>query len=211
MTQTIKRRTFLKAVGVGLGATALTCGGLTYVAVQPPTINFIEREGAENMPNKILIAYASKCGSTGEVANAIAEELVKRGQTVEVRLAHKVNSVNGYSAVMVGSAIRMGNWLPEALTFVEQNAPALQHLPTAFFTVHMLNTDDSAASRQARASYLDGVHKFMTTPIEVFFAGKLELAKMSWLDRFISTAMKAHDEDKRDWNVIRSWAQTIWA
>lgn len=211
MTNTTTRRTFLKAAGLGLGITALACGGLTYLAAQPPAINFFEHEGAETMPNKVLIAYASKCGSTGEVAQAIADELTRRGQTVEVKLAHKVTSLVGYSAVMVGSAIRMGNWLPEALKFVEQNAAELQRMPTAFFTVHMLNTDESAASRQARVSYLDGVHKFMTTPNEVFFAGKLELAKMSWLDRFISTAMKAQDEDNRDWNAIRSWVQTVWA
>jgi menaquinone-dependent protoporphyrinogen oxidase len=205
------RRNFLRVAGLGLGATALTCGGLTYLAVQPPALEFYESTGDGTMNDKVLIAYASKCGSTGEIARALAAELTKRGKSVDVQLANKVNALDGYGAVIVGSAIRMGSWLPEAVQFVERNAAALKQLPTAFFTTHMLNADDSAESRAARAAYLDSVHKFMTAQSEVFFTGKLEMAKMSWFDRFISQAMKAKDEDKRDWGAIRAWAQTLWA
>ncbi len=205
------RRTFLKAAGLGLGAAVVGCGGLTALAAQPPALDFYEDTGDDAMNDKVLIAYASKCGSTGEVAQAIADELTKRGLAVDVRLAGKVKSLAGYRAVIVGSAIRMGQWLPEAVQFVEQNAAALRAMPNAFFTVHMLHTGDDAESRQARAAYLDGVHKFMTAQSEVFFAGKIELARMSFLDRMISQAMKAQDEDRRDWAAIRAWAQTVLA
>ncbi|MBL8056607.1 MAG: flavodoxin domain-containing protein [Anaerolineales bacterium] len=211
MTHSINRRSFLKTAGLGLGAAVVACGGLTALATQPPALDFYESTGDNAMTDKILIAYASKCGSTGEVAQAIADELTRRGQAVDVRLAGSVKTIAGYRAVLVGSAIRMGQWLPEAVKFVERNAAVLPSLPNAFFTVHMLNTGDDAASRQARAAYLAGVHQFMAAQSEVFFAGKLELAKMSFLDRLISQAMKAQDEDKRDWAAIRAWAQTVLA
>ncbi len=209
MTTPITRRTFLKTAGLSLGAAVAACGGLTALAAQPPAIAFPEITGGHPMNDRVLIAYASKCGSTGEIALAIADELVQRGLTADVRPAGPVTSVAGYRAVIVGSAIRMGQWLPEAVQFVERNAPALRALPTAFFTVHMLNTGADDASRQARQAYLAGVHKIMPASSEVFFAGKLELAKMSFLDRMITQAMKAHDADQRDWTAIRAWARTV--
>lgn len=211
MKTSMTRRKFLQAAGLGLGGVVVACGGLTALAVQPPALELYENTGDSTMNDRILIAYASKCGSTGEVAQAIADELTRRGLAVDVRLAGKVTTLDGYRAVIVGSAIRMGQWLPEAVQFVAQNAAALQQKPNAFFTVHMLHTGDDAESRRLRAAYLDGVHKYLTAQAEVFFAGKIELAKMSFLDRLISQAMKARDEDKRDWAAIHAWAQTVLA
>ena len=211
MKPAMPRRKFLQAAGLGLGGTVVACSGLSYLAAQPPALDFYESTGDNAMTDRILITYASKCGSTGEVARAIADELTRRGLAVDVRLAGTVKALDGYRAVIVGSAIRMGQWLPEAVRFVEQNAAALQQKPTAFFTVHMLHTGDEPESRQLRAAYLDGVHQFLTPQSEVFFAGKLELAKMSILDRMISQAIKAQDADKRDWSAIRTWAQTVLA
>ena len=211
MPVAITRRRFLQTAGLGLSAGVIACAGLTILAAQPPALTFFETSGDLPMTEKILIAYASKCGSTGEVAQALAAELTARGRAVDVRLAGRVTDVAEYQAVLVGSAIRMGQWLPEALRFVERHQAQLRRLPTAFFTVHMLNTGDEAASRQARAAYLDGVHRIMTAPAEVFFAGKMELAKLSFLDRLIAQAVKAQDEDKRDWGAIRAWAQALWA
>jgi menaquinone-dependent protoporphyrinogen oxidase len=163
------------------------------------------------MNKKVLIAYASKCGSTAEVADAIAQELTLRGLPVAVRLAQNVPHLEGYQSVIVGSAIRMGQWLPEAVEFVETHQHALRRLPTAFFTVHMLNTGDDAESIKNRLCYLDAVRKLVAPQQEVFFAGKIELAKMSFVDRLISITQKAQDADLRDWSRIREWGQTVFA
>lgn len=205
----ITRRDFLKVAGVGIGATVLTCSGLTMLATRAPTIDLYESEGEESMSDKVLIAYASKCGSTGEVAAAIAEELVARGKTVDVRLAKNISTLEGYQAVIVGSAIRMGQWLPEAVEFVETHQQALRQLPTAFFTVHMLNLGDDETSRKNRLAYLDPVRKIFTPQHEVFFAGKMDLARLSFLDRLIAKAVKATDADLRDWQAIRGWAASL--
>jgi len=209
MTHSISRRDFLKLAGVGLGATALACSGLTALATHAPTIDFYESEGEGSMNDKILIAYASKCGSTGDVAAAIAEELTARGKTVEVYLAQNVLDLKGYQAVIVGSAIRMGQWLPEAVKFVETHQQTLRQLPTAFFTVHMMNLGDDETSRKNRLAYLDPVRKIMAPQHEVFFAGKMDLARLSFLDRLVAKAVKATDADLRDWQAIRGWANSL--
>lgn len=159
--------------------------------------------------NKVLVAYASKCGSTGEVAQAIAEQLCAHGATVDVRRIADVGDVSEYDAFVIGSAIRMGSWLGEAKAFVEANAATLQAAPTAFFTVHMLNIDDSEESTNNRAAYVAPIHAIMQPQTEAFFAGKIDLGKMSFLDRMISKMMKAQDEDKRNWGEIKAWADQI--
>ena len=155
---------------------------------------------------KVLVAYASKCGSTGEVAAAIAQALCAHGMTVDVRRIDEVSDVATYDAFVVGSAIRMGSWLGEAKRFVEANVETLRAAPTAFFTVHMLNLDDSEESTAARAAYVAPVHAIMQPQAEAFFAGKLDLDRMSFVDRMVSKMMKAQNEDKRDWAAIEAWA-----
>jgi menaquinone-dependent protoporphyrinogen oxidase len=209
-TNLISRRRFLVATGGVLVASTLICGGVTVLGNQMPTITYVHAScGKESNMSKVLVAYASKCGSTGEVAQAIGQELCAHGATVDVRRIEEVGDVTGYDAFVVGSAIRMGNWLPQAKDFVEANAARLHTAPTAFFTVHMLNLDDSEESKTARAAYVAPMHAILEPQAEAFFAGKLAMDKMSFLDRMISKMMKAKNEDKRDWNAIATWANQI--
>lgn len=206
----VSRRRFLIASGGVLAASALMCGGVTVLSNQTPAIAYVHTScGKETKMNKVLVAYASKCGSTGEVAQAIGKALCAHGATVDVRRIEEVGDVSGYDAFVVGSAIRMGNWLPQAKDFVEANAARLRTAPTAFFTVHMLNLDDSEESKTARAAYVAPIHAILEPQAEAFFAGKLAMDKMSFLDRMISKMMKAKDKDKRDWLAIQSWAAQV--
>jgi menaquinone-dependent protoporphyrinogen oxidase len=161
------------------------------------------------MNQKVLIAYATRCGSTVEVAQAVAEELTKRGFAVDVRQAAKVTEIDGYTAVVVGSAVRFGSWMPEAVKFVEQNRAALNNLPTAFFAVHLMNMSDDDASRKARLAYLDPVRKLVSPKAEAFFPGVGDLSKVSFLERLIGKMVKSPEGDFRDWTKIRAWAQEI--
>lgn len=161
------------------------------------------------MNQKVLIAYASRTGSTQEVAQAIAEELIKRGYPVDVCKADKVNSLEGYTAVLVGSAVRFGRWLPEAVKFVEKNQDALNRLPTAFFAVHLMNMGEDEASRKERLAYLDPVRKLVMPKAEAFFSGVGDLGKVSFLERMIAKMVKSPEGDFRDWSKIRAWAQQI--
>lgn len=161
------------------------------------------------MQKKVLVAYASKYGSTGEVAQAIADQLCKRGVSADVRPVDEVTDLLPYGAFIVGSAIRMGRWLQSAVNFVETHADTLRQTPTSFFTVHMLNRDDSEESRQARAAYMEPVHAVMMPQSEAFFAGKIAVKDLTFLDRLIARMVKAEDADDRDWQAIAAWADQI--
>jgi menaquinone-dependent protoporphyrinogen oxidase len=203
----ISRRDFLKTAGVTLGAITLTCSGFGYAATRTPVIETPEiKYGKENtMKDRILICYATRAGSTAEIAAAIGENLSQRGFFVDVKPIKDKPSLDGYQAVVIGSAIRMGNWLSEAVSYIETNQQALNSMPVALFTVHMLNTGDDEASRTNRLAYLDKVRPLLTEPEEVYFEGKMDFSQLSFLDRMIAKMVNAVEADHRDWDRIGDW------
>lgn len=158
---------------------------------------------------QVLVTYASRAGSTAEVAQAVTAQLCTHGYRVDVRPIDEVDDLRAYDRVVVGSAIRMGQWLPAAIKFMAAHKAELGAKPTAFFTVHLNNMGDDEASRQARAAYLVPVHAHLTPAHEAFFAGKMDFAKLTWLDRFIAKRVGATEVDLRDWQAIRTWADQV--
>ncbi len=167
------------------------------------------RQGDGNVSERVLIAYASRCGSTSEVAAAIAQELTAQGQLVDVRGVREVPDLDGYRAVMVGSAVRFGKWLPEAVRFVERNRMPLSRVPTAFFTVHALALDEGPASQRERHAYLETVRRYVLPRHEAFFAGEIDPARLSFGERWLARLVRAPEGDLRDWERIRGWARQI--
>jgi menaquinone-dependent protoporphyrinogen oxidase len=211
----IDRRQFIKAAGIGLGATALTCAGLGYLAVQTPgqPVDFYQHSGegkdSSNMKSKVLVAYASKLGSTGGVAQAIGEELTVRGNVVDVKLVKDIRDVSPYGTVLLGSAVRMGRWLPEAVTFLEQNADTLSSKSVSYFTVCMTMQEDTPENR-ARARDITGAARAVREPTaEGFFGGRMDYGKLSFLEQAILRAKKTPEGDFRDWDAIRAWGKVL--
>lgn len=159
------------------------------------------------MSDKILVAYASKCGSTAEVAKAIGRVLCDGNVAGDVRLAKDVTDVSAYRAVVVGSAIRMGKWLPDAAKFVETHRDALRQLPVAYFAVCLTLGEDTEENRRTAMAYLDPV-RTLVQPVDVgLFAGAMDHGKLSLPVRLVIKAMKTPEGDFRDWDSIRAWAE----
>ncbi len=210
MPSQFNRRDFLK-IGCGAAVTAaLACGGVGYFATQPPTIAELDTslKGIQPM-NKILVTYATRAGSTVDVAKTIGETLNATGASVDVRPVKNVTTLQGYDAVVLGSAIRMGHWLPEAVDFVTSNQAQLSQRPTVLFTVHLLNIDDDDKSRAAREAYTAPVRQLVAPRGEVFFAGKMDFSKLSFLDGTIAKMVGGSERDLRNWDAIRGWAQGL--
>lgn len=72
------------------------------------------------MNQRILVTYATRAGSTAEVAAAIGESLAARGYAVEVKSVKEKPGVAGYSAVVLGSAIRYLNAVRPLLPGAEE-------------------------------------------------------------------------------------------
>ncbi len=210
--RTVSRRDFLKLTGLALGTGVVACSGLTALAAYSPSVTLPEfTVGDQNMSKKILIAYASKCGSTGEVAAAIGKTLAQNGAHVDVMPINKVTDLPGSQVVFVGSAIRMAKWLPEAADFVSENRTILQRVPTAFFTVCATMSEDTPANRAKAEGFIEPVRTVLAPAAEGYFAGKVDPERLSFIDNMMLKVKGTPVGDFRNWDKIRDWAQSTYA
>lgn len=164
------------------------------------------------MTKKILIAYATRVGSTIEVAEEIANVLKEWGVAAEVRSTHERLDVDRYDAVVIGSAVRGGHLLPEAVEFIEKHRYSLKHIPVAYFTVCMTMSEDSDESRETVLHYFDPVMQAYPEirPISIgLFGGKIDMRELGLLPRMAVALLQKPVGDFRDWHKIRNWASVI--
>jgi menaquinone-dependent protoporphyrinogen oxidase len=156
---------------------------------------------------KVLVTVASKHGSTREIAEAIASELKSKSLTVDLQDAGDVTSVAGYDAVVFGSAIYGGSWLPDAKKFAEQYRAALADLPVWVFSSGPLGDEDPQPHHEpATLAVPMGNVRLRDHRI---FVGKLFFKELGFGERLIARAVKAPEGDFRNWDEIRGWAREI--
>jgi menaquinone-dependent protoporphyrinogen oxidase len=166
------------------------------------------------MPNKILVTYASRNGSTAGVAEAIGNTLSECGAQVEVRPMQDVTDLAPYGAVVAGSAIQGGAWLPEAMQFVRTHQAALAQKPFAAFLVCMTMSMKNGKYQQAVAEWLKPVRVLVQPIAEGYFAGALDISKVPSLGDRLKFRLSVQlgvwsEDDHRDWSAIRTWASTL--
>jgi menaquinone-dependent protoporphyrinogen oxidase len=164
--------------------------------------------------DKILVAYASRAGSTAGVAEAIGKTLADRGLQVEVRPMTEVTDLTPYRAVVAGSAIQGRKWLPEAMQFMRTHQAALARKPFAAFLVCMTMTMKKPEYREGVKAWLDPVRALVKPVSEGFFAGALDLrqvpSRRKRLMFRLSVLMGVWSEgDHRDWDAIHAWASGL--
>jgi menaquinone-dependent protoporphyrinogen oxidase len=86
------------------------------------------------MQMRVLVAYASRQGSTAEIAARIADRIRDTGIDTDCVAAGSGPLVSTYDAFVVGSAVYIGKWEKDARAFVEAHAEALATHPTWLFS-----------------------------------------------------------------------------
>ncbi len=166
------------------------------------------------MNEKILVTYASQGGSTAGVAQAIGKTLASNGADVVILPVTDVDDLSPYQAIVIGSAVHSGKWMPEALAFVERNQNTLRRMPTAVFQVCMMLAASNAQYKSMVPGWLAPLHTQIRPVAEGSFAGAL------WPDRYVKlseklglriflAAIKLKAGDYRDWDAIHGWAEQI--
>lgn len=152
------------------------------------------------MTGSILVAYATKHGSTIEVAEAVASALRGRGHEVEVAPAADVRGLDGYSAVVLGGALYMGRYHQDAVRFLKRHVHALEGLRLAVFAMgpKTLAAAEVSASRKQLDRALEAVPDLTPAAVAIF-GGVVDPSKL----RFPFKRMPA--SDARDWDAIDAW------
>lgn len=166
------------------------------------------------MPDKILVAYATRAGSTADVAALIGEILTEEGLQVDVRRMEDVRDLSPYSAVVAGSAIRGGKWLPEAMQFMRRNQKELAQKPFAPFMVCITLSMKNTRIHDQVKDWLKPVRSMVKPVSEGYFAGALNFSKLpltfGTFGMRIAAALGIFKTgDHRDWNSIRAWAHNL--
>ena len=156
---------------------------------------------------KVLVAAASRHGATWEIAEAIGKALARNGLEVETRNVEEVSTLEGVDAVVLGSAVYIGKWLPEARTFAEQHATELEARPTWLFSSGPIG--DPPAPAPADAVHVDDLAAQTRAREHRVFSGKVDRHRLGVGERMIVRAVRAAEGDYRDWREIEAWAQTI--
>ena len=167
----------------------------------------------------ILVAYATKHGSTGGIAERIAERLRAAGLDAEALPVKSVRDVASYDAVILGSALYMFHWMKEARSFASRNRRAMVGKPVWLFSSGPIETKLDAQGRGplevSGPKEIDELGEMLQpSDHRVFFGSWSREYRPIGLVERLATAMPAAkaafpDNDLRDWPRIDAWADGI--
>jgi len=155
---------------------------------------------------KVLVCAASKYGATSEIAQAVAEVLAGRGLEVTMLPPQEVGAVEEFDAVVLGSAVFMGQWMKPARELAERSAGALGARPVWLFSSGPVGEPAKPADNPVDVTKILQASKARDHRI---FTGKLIKKHLSFPDRAMASALRAQEGDFRNWAEIRDWATGI--
>jgi len=159
----------------------------------------------------ILIAYASRYGATREIAEAIGRVLQERGSAVDVRPAGEVARLEGFRAVVLGSALYSGGWLEDARELLESFQEELSALPVWLFSSGPTTPGDpvEALGGWVYPEELRGL-VMSVRPLDIaLFTGKIDPDALNLQDWLINRAMRGVSGDFRNFVRVEAWATHI--
>ncbi len=159
----------------------------------------------------ILVAFASRYGATREIAEAIGRALEKRGLAVDVRPADDVGRLEGYRAVVLGSALYSGGWLEDARELLESFQDELAGRDVWLFSSGPTTAGDPAVVLGGWR-YPDDLAPLVAAvkPRDIaLFRGRIDSDALGLQDWLINRSMRGVDGDYRDWARIEAWATEI--
>jgi menaquinone-dependent protoporphyrinogen oxidase len=160
------------------------------------------------MEAKVLVTAASHHGATEEIAKAIAAGLRERGVDAAARRMGDVSSLDGYDAVVLGSAVYMGRWLSEARRFAQVHATALSSMPVWLFSSGPVGPASHPVPA-GEAADIPVLVRLTRAAGHRTFPGRLEMKQLHFAERAVARTIHAPEGDSRDWEAIDRFAGEI--
>ncbi len=165
------------------------------------------------MPKKVLIAYASKAGSTKEVAEFISRNLSASGFETYVLNVNKVKNVSMFDAIILGTPLRFEKPVHESINFVQRYSNDLKKIPIACFALGASMKHKLNGNKDTVINMLDPLLSKIPQPFEIgLFGGKINYENLSWFWKFLAEKDNSglmDEGDWRDWKEIEAWIENI--
>ena len=181
--------------------------------------------------SKALIVYGTRYGATANTSEVIGETLRQVGYEVKVVDAkkEKVQSINEFDLIIVGSGIQMGKWTKEPEDFLKKHQKELSTKKIALLVscggANPLSEGEKKNKEMddAKRKYLENKSvEYKLNPVALgFFGGCYDFNKMSWFFKKTLSSIKPKLEgagykeskagfyDLRDLDAIRDWTKEV--
>lgn len=161
--------------------------------------------GAEDHP--VLVAFAGRHGSTAEIAEVIAEAMRELGRAATVCPVGDVDDLAPYAAVVLGSAIYLTRWRPEAREFAARHRDVLRELPLWLFSCGAGGA--GAEATPGAPVHVRALARELCARDSVVFGGRLPPRPSSWMERVVVRHAPPGRQDTRDWAAIAHFGREI--
>ena len=166
------------------------------------------------METSILIAYATRYGSTAEVAAAVGSRLRELGYEADVVPARDVRSLTGYAAVLLAAPFYIGSLLKDAQSFLTGHRAGLERLPVALLTLGPVRATDDLVEARRQIDRALGKFAWLEPVAAEMFVGKYDPSLLRFPDSLVAKAKPSPlygvpATDDRDWDAIRAWAEGL--
>ncbi|QGQ18851.1 protoporphyrinogen oxidase [Cellulomonas sp. JZ18] len=155
---------------------------------------------------RILMAVASRHRGTWEIGEVAADVLRARGHDVDQRAPEDVASLDGYDAVVLGSAVYTAHWLPAARDLARRCADGLRERPVWLFSSGLATQPANAANSPLE---IQALRERVGARGHRSFRGRLDRAVLSFAERAIIAGGRAREGDHRDMAAVAAWAGEI--
>jgi menaquinone-dependent protoporphyrinogen oxidase len=157
------------------------------------------------------VAYATKYGATAEIAQKIGEAFRQAGLAADVRPVAGVGDLRPYGAVVLGSAVYIGQWRKEAAKFLQAHEAELAEKPVWLFSSGPTGEGDPVELTQGWKfpGKLQPIADRIGPRDIALFHGATDPDKLNFIERWMLKNVKTAVGDFRDWEAITSWARTI--
>lgn len=155
---------------------------------------------------RVLVTAASRHGGTREIGSRIVAELQSGGHEADLVDPEDVSTLDGYDAVVLGSAIYVARWLPAAREFARRFAGELAECPVWLFSSGLATSPAAAANSPAETR---GLITAVRARGHRAFGGRLDRSVLSFAERAIVAAARGKEGDHRDLAAVTQWGGTI--
>lgn len=157
----------------------------------------------------VLVAYASKRGSTAEIAETVAATLRRDGLGVCLEPVEDVRSLERFDAVVLGSAVYMKRWRGDARHFLKKHRKTLRQKPFWVFSSGPVGDPAQDGRAWTEPPQLAQKVEDLGGREHVVFGGCVPAEPRGLVERAVVEGVPKEYRDRRDWDEIRRWAKQV--
>jgi menaquinone-dependent protoporphyrinogen oxidase len=154
----------------------------------------------------VLVAVATKHGSSLEIGQVIESTLRSSGLGVELQRLDEAPVLDGHDAVVLGSSVYSGHWMRSARDFADANEDALRQMPLWLFSSGPVGDPPKPLENPAEVA---GLVKRLGARGHRLFGGKIDGSELRVAEKALIALVRAEQGDFRPWSEISEWAESI--